>query len=294
MISFRREEPVIVQGITGKFGSFHTKLMLEYGTKISAGVVPGKGGTSIYGVPVYDTFREAIKATGSRISVIFVPAPRFLVAAVEAIESGASLLVAITEHVPIRDSIRCLNTARASGSQVVGPNTPGLIIPGSIKLGIMPSNSFVPGPVAIFSRSGTLMYEVAYHLSRSGLGQSIALGVGGDPINCTTLTECLAWARDDVRTQAVVVVGEIGGDAEERLAEYVTETRFPKPTVGYIAGRYAPKEKKMGHAGAIIYGAYGTAESKINAFTQAGISVARTPTQIPSLVRSEINRSLQK
>ena len=293
MISFRSKEPVIVQGITGKFGSFHTKLMMDYGTKIAAGVVPGKGGANVQGVPVFDTFREAIRATGSRISIVFVPAPRFLEATLEAIECDVALLVAITEHVPIRDCLKSLIAANGKGSQIVGPNTPGIIVPGLIKLGIMPASSFVPGPVAIFSRSGTLMYEVAYHLSRSNLGQSMAMGVGGDPVNCTTLTECLAWAKDDPETKVIVVVGEIGGDAEERLSEYVADTEYPKPIVGYIAGRHAPKEKKMGHAGAIIYGSYGTAESKIAAFTSVGIQVAKTPTEIPSLVRTALSKRAQ-
>ncbi len=289
MIIPESEEPIIVQGITGRYGSLHTRLMLQYGTKIAAGVTPGKGGMNVEGVPVYNTVREAVEKSGSRSSVLFVPAPNFLSAAKEAIDSGIKLLVAITEHIPIRDTLTILDIARKKGASVIGPNTPGLIVPSrKLKLGIMPASSFSPGDIAIFSRSGTLMYEVAYQLTSSGFGQSLALGIGGDPINCTTLQECIELVRNDQTTKAVVLVGEIGGDAEERTASYISETRFEKPVVAYIAGRHAPKEKKMGHAGAIIYGSYGTAESKIKALEDAGALVAKTPSEIPSLVSRAI------
>jgi succinyl-CoA synthetase alpha subunit len=289
MIIPEEDEPVIVQGITGRYGSLHTKLMLQYGTKIAAGVTPGKGGMEVEGVPVFNTVKEAVGASGSISSVLFVPAPNFLSAAKEAIESGIKLLVAITEHVPIRDTLAILEFASINKASVIGPNTPGIIVPSrKLKLGIMPASSFAEGNVAIFSRSGTLMYEVAYQLTKSGLGQTIALGIGGDPINCTTLEECLELVREDKFTKAVVIVGEIGGDAEERIARYISQTKFGKPVVAYVAGRHAPKEKKMGHAGAIIYGSYGTAESKIKALEEAGASIAKTPFEIPSLVSRAI------
>jgi succinyl-CoA synthetase alpha subunit len=284
-----KDEPVIVQGITGRYGSLHTKLMLQYGTRIEAGVTPGKGGMSVEGVPVFNTVREAVQKTGSKSSVLFVPAQNFLSAAFEAIEAGIKVLVAITEHIPIMDTLKMLDFAKKKGASIIGPNTPGLIIPSlKVKLGIMPASSFSDGNIAIFSRSGTLMYEVAFQLTNSGYGQSIALGIGGDPINCTTLQECVELVRDDGITKAVVLVGEIGGDAEERIAKYIKETNFEKPVIAYIAGRHAPKEKKMGHAGAIIYGSYGTAESKMKALSDAGALVAKTPSEIPLLVSRAI------
>ncbi len=260
--------------------------MKEYGSRIAAGVTPGKGGQEVGGVPVYDTVKEAAQATGARASVLFVPAPSLLEAAREAIDADVKLLIVITEHVPIRDSLKMIDLARASDARVVGPNTPGVIMPSKmLKLGIMPSSSFREGGVALFSRSGTLMYEVADTLSKAGLGQHIALGVGGDPVNCTTLTECLDWAASAAEVSSVVLVGEIGGDAEEQVARHVKDTGFAKPIVAYIAGRSAPKEKHMGHAGAIIYGNFGTAETKIAALEGVGASVARTTSEIPALVR---------
>lgn len=285
MILPAKDEPVIVQGITGRYGSLHTKLMLEYGTNIAAGVTPGKEGQKVEGVPVYNTVKDAVGRTGARISVLFVPAQNFYSAAEEAIISGIKLLIAITEHVPIRDTLRLLELARKHSASVIGPNTPGMIIPANrVKLGIMPANSFSKGNVALFSRSGTLMYEVANQLSSQGLGQSIAIGIGGDPINCTTLNECIDIALNIKDTSSVVIVGEIGGDAEERLANYLMQTKFRMRVVAYIAGRHAPKEKKMGHAGAIIYGSYGTAESKIDSLREAGALIAMKPSDIPSLI----------
>jgi succinyl-CoA synthetase alpha subunit len=289
MILPEQGEPVIVQGITGRFGSLHTKLMLQYGTNIGAGVTPGKGGEKVEGVPVYDKVAGAVAFTGARSSIIFVPAPYFYPAVEEAVVAGVKLIVAITEHVPLRDELKMIDLAKAHGVTVIGPNTPGLIIPSrKVKMGIMPATSFKPGRVALFSRSGTLMYEIANQLSINGYGQSIALGIGGDPINGTTMTEYFDWVggREDV--DAVVAVGEIGGDAEERLAKHIADTKFSKPVFAYIAGRAAPKEKKMGHAGAIIYGNFGTAESKISAFTAAGVQVAKTPTEIPALLLKTI------
>ncbi len=282
--------PVIVQGITGNQGSLHTRLMLDYGTNIVAGVVPGKKGEKVHGVPVFDTVKEAIKDTSPVASIIFVPARFFLGAAEEAVKEGVSLLVAITEHVPIRDTLRLLRLSEESGCTVIGPNTPGVIAPGKTKIGIMPASPFVEGKVAVFSRSGTLTYEVAYYLSKGGFGQAVALGMGGDPINCTNLVECLDWVRRREDIDAVVIVGEIGGDVEEKAVEYIVSTKHPKPVVAYVAGRYAPKEKKMGHAGAIILGSYGTAESKIKAFEGAGIPVALRPADIPLRLREVLRR----
>ena len=286
MILPKKGDPVLVQGMTGRYGGLHTKLMLEYGTNILAGVTPGKKGESIEGVPVFDTVAEAIQESSAKASVIFVPAQYCYSAVEEALLAGVKLLVIITEHVPIRDTLKMLELSRKHGAHIIGPNTPGLIVPSErLKLGIMPANSFLPGKVALFSRSGTLMYEVASQLSANGFGQSIALGVGGDPINCTTMNECIDLAARLEDTQAVVVVGEIGGDAEERLAKHIMKTAFSKRVIAYVAGRHAPKEKRMGHAGAIIYGNLGTAESKTNALREAGALVAMTPTEIPLLLK---------
>jgi succinyl-CoA synthetase alpha subunit len=291
MILPEKGDPVIVQGITGKYGSLHAGLMKQYGTNVAAGVTPGKAGETVVGVKVYDGVADAVRATGARSSVIFVPAPRFLAAAEEALNAGIKLVVAITEHVPIRDELQVVELARSLGATVIGPNTPGVILPSKLlKLGIMPVTSFRPGRIALFSRSGTLMYEIAHQLSTSGFGQAIALGIGGDPINGSTMVEWFEWARARDDVSAVVAVGEIGGDSEERLAQYITETRFPKPVFAYVAGRAAPREKRMGHAGAIIYGNYGTAESKIAAFRSAGVKVAMTPTEIPALLSANLRK----
>ncbi|HXW37563.1 MAG TPA: succinate--CoA ligase subunit alpha [Nitrososphaerales archaeon] len=285
MILPKRGEPVLVQGITGRYGSLHTKLMLEYGTNVAAGVTPGKGGQKVEGVPVYGTVSEAVAATGARASVLFVPAEFFYGAAEEAILAGVKLLVAITEHIPVRDTIKMLELAESKGASIIGPNCPGLIVPSeSAKLGIMPASSFAPGAVALFSRSGTLMYEIANELTKAGYGQSLAVGVGGDPVTCTTVSELMDQISSLETTRAVVVVGEIGGDAEERLAAHIRESGFTKPVVAYVAGRHAPKEKTMGHAGAIIYGDFGTADSKIRALEEAGASVALSPAEVPGLV----------
>ncbi len=285
-----KKKPVIVQGITGKFGTFHTKLMMEYGSNIAAGVTPGKGGQQFDGVPVYDSVNEAVKNTGAKISIVFVPAPFFLDAAKEALNNGISLLVAIPEHIPIRDGLKCLEIAKAKGAIIIGPNTPGVIVPSVIKLGIMPAEPFQSGSVAVFSRSGTLMYEVSHILSTSGFGQRISLGIGGDPINCTTLIECFDMIRDRTDVNSVVVVGEIGGDAEEQLSEYIISRGFGKSVVAYVAGRSAPKEKRMGHAGAIIYGKFGSAESKVNMFARANVPVATRPVEIPTLLAQKLKQ----
>lgn len=281
----KKGDPIIIQNITGKYGRFHTRLMLDYGANIAAGATPGKGGQTVEGVPVFNSVAEAVEKTGAKASVIFVPAEFAYGAGEEAILAGIKLLVIITERIPVRDTMRLMQLARGHGASIIGPNCPGLIVPSArVKMGIMPVTSFAPGNVALFSRSGTLMYEIAEQLTKGGFGQSVALGIGGDPITGTSTSECLDFVESLEDTKAVVVVGEIGGDAEERLAAHISKSGRRKPVVAYIAGRYAPKEKKLGHAGAIIYGDYGTAESKIKALTAAGVGVAMTPMQVPALV----------
>jgi succinyl-CoA synthetase alpha subunit len=278
-------KPVIIQGITGNFGSVHTRLMREYGTNIVAGVTPNKGGQSFEGIPVFDSVKVASKNFNVRISGIFVPAQFFLAAVKDAVNSGIKLLVAIPEHVPVRDAMEALDYAQTNGARILGPNTPGVIVPKINKIGIMPSQPFIKGNTAVFSRSGTLMYEVSFHLSKAGIGQRIALGIGGDPINGTNLIEVFDLISERHEVDSVVVVGEIGGDAEESLVEYIEKTGFNIPVVAYVAGRSAPKEKRMGHAGAIIYGKYGSAESKISSFSRVNIPVAKRPAEIPSILK---------
>jgi len=285
----KQGDPVIVQNMTGKYGRLHTRLMLDYGTNISAGAAPGKGGQSVEGIPVYNTVAEGVEKTGAMASVCFVPAEFTLAAGEEALNAGIKLLVIITEHVPIRDELRLLQLAQSKGASIVGPNCPGLIIPSQkVKLGIMPAPSFSPGNVALYSRSGTLTYEIAGQLTAAGFGQSVAVGIGGDPINGTTPIEWMDHVQNMKDTSAVVAVGEIGGDAEERLARHIEKSGYSKPIVAYVAGRHAPKEKKMGHAGAIIYGDYGTADSKIRALTAAGVRVASTPMEVPTLLKQAL------
>lgn len=284
------KKPVIIQGITGSFGSTHTKLMKEYGTNIAAGVTPGKGGSKFEDIPVFNTVKEAVQLTGSVVSGIFVPAPFFYTAAKEALENGIKLIVAIPEHVPIIDSIKIYEYAKKNGARMIGPNTPGVIVPEIMKVGIMPAKPFTKGNTVILSRSGTLMYEVSYHLSNSGFGQRLGLGIGGDPINGTNLMDSFELIRDRDDVDSVVVVGEIGGDAEEQLAEYIIHTNFSKPIVAYIAGRAAPKEKRMGHAGAIVYGNYGSADSKINNYSKADVPVAKSPREVPLLLRTKLRK----
>jgi len=289
MILPKKGDAVIIQNMTGRYGRLHTKLMLDYGTNVAAGAAPGKGGQEVEGVPVYNTVAEAVQKTGARASVCFVPAEFTLAAGEEALEEGIKLLVIITEHVPIRDELRLVQLAQSKGASIIGPNCPGIIIPSQkVKLGIMPAPSFAPGSVALYSRSGTLTYEIAGQLTAAGFGQSLAVGIGGDPINGTTPIEWMDFVQGMDDTKAVVAVGEIGGDAEERLARHIQKSGFKKPIVAYIAGRHAPKEKKMGHAGAIIYGDYGTADSKIAALRGAGVKVAMTPMEVPLLVKESL------
>jgi succinyl-CoA synthetase alpha subunit len=284
-----KKKPVIIQGITGKFGSFHTQQMLAYGTNIVAGVTPGKGGQKFEQTPIYNTVKDAVDATGAKISVVFVPAKFFLEAAVEALEAGIKLLIAIPEHVPVRDSMKTIELAKKKDAIVIGPNTPGIIIPGVMKIGIMPASPFKPGRIAVLSRSGTLMYEVSHNLSLANFGQSICLGIGGDPINGTPVIEAFERIRNGANIDGVVVVGEIGGDAEEMLAQHIIDTKFDKPVVAYIAGRAAPKEKRMGHAGAIIYGNYGSAESKVSMYAKANVPVAKRPAEVSMLLAGKLD-----
>ena len=285
------KQSVIVQGITGKFGTRHTKLMMEYGTNIVAGVTPGKGGQKFdNSVPIYETVKEAIDATNAKISIMFVPAKFFLGAAEDALEAGIKLLIAITEHVPVQDAMKTIELAKQKGAIMIGPNTPGVMIPDLIKIGIMPASPFKFGNVAVLSKSGTLLYEISNNLSTSGFGQCITLGIGGDPINGTRLIDAFDMVKDYPNLDGIVVVGEIGGDAEEVLAQKIIDEDFKKPIVAYIAGRKAPKEKRMGHAGAIVMGNYGSAESKIAMFSKANIPVAKRPVEVPILLAGKMEK----
>lgn len=266
--------------------------MIEYGTNIVAGVTPGKGGQKFDGtVPVYNTMQEAVDATGARISAVFVPAKFFLGAAKEALEAGIKLLVAIPEHVPVRDTMQVLDLAKQKDAAVIGPNTPGIMIPELIKIGIMPASPFKSGKIALLSKSGTLLYEIADALTSAGFGQAITIGIGGDPINGTRLVDAFDMVKDIPDLQGLVAVGEIGGDSEEILAQRIIDSGFKKPTVAYIAGRAAPKEKRMGHAGAIVMGTYGSAESKVSMFNKANIPVAKRPAEVPVLLAGKMVKS---
>lgn len=274
----------IVQGITGTQGSFHAKLMLEYGTKIVAGTSPGKGGVQINKVPVFDTVEEAREKYSPNASIIFVPAPFAADAALEAMENGIKTVVVITEHIPIKDAVTVMAYAKKVGATIIGPNTPGIITPGSCKLGIMPSHIFKPGNIGIVSRSGTLTYEIAAGLTRKQLGQSTCLGLGGDPITGLNFMDALKMFENDPQTKAVALIGEIGGNLEELAAQYIATEEYPKPVVAFIAGRSAPPGKRMGHAGAIVMGKAGTAENKIEAFKKAGVEVAEKPSDVAQLL----------
>jgi succinyl-CoA synthetase alpha subunit len=274
---------LIVQGITGREGEFHTKQMIEYGTKVVGGVTPGKGGEWAAGVPVFDTVKESVEATGANTSVIFVPARFAPDAMLEAADAGISLIVCITEGVPVLDMIKVrayLDTKQ--GVRLIGPNCPGLITPGEAKVGILPGHITQPGHVGIVARSGTLTYEVIYALSNRGMGQSTCVGIGGDPINGTNFIDVLQMFEDDPLTDQVVLIGEIGGSDEERAAEFIA-AKMTKPVTAFIAGQTAPPGKRMGHAGAIIEGGAGTAAGKIAALEAVGVRVAKHPEEIPDL-----------
>ena len=274
----------IVQNITGSQGMFHTKLMLEYGTKIVGGATPGKGGMQVEGIPVFDTVKEAVSRTGANASIIFVPAPFARDAALEGISNGLNPIVIITEGIPVRDAIDIMARAKEKNCVIIGPNTPGIIAPNGCKLGIMPAHVFKEGEVGLASRSGTLTYEIAASLSRAGLGQSTCLGIGGDPIVGLRFVDILEMFKNDPQTKSVTLVGEIGGNAEELAAQYIKDSKYPKPVAAYIAGRSAPPGKRMGHAGAIVMGKTGTAESKIDALKSAGVRVALKPGEVATLL----------
>ena len=280
---------VLVQGITGNEGLFHTEQMLLYGTNIVAGVTPGKGGEWVLDgkVPVFDSVRIAVDATGADASVIFVPA-RFTPDAIyEAADAGIPLVVCITEGIPVQDMMQVRVYLDATGSRLIGPNCPGLLTPGESKVGIIPGNISTPGSVGVVSRSGTLTYEVLYALMLKGIGVSTCVGIGGDPINGTNFIDCLALFEDDGLTETVVMIGEIGGTDEEKAAEFI-QSKMTKKVVSFIAGQTAPPGKRMGHAGAIIEGGSGTADEKIAALKTAGVEVARHPEEIPTLLKAGI------
>lgn len=280
----------IVQGITGAQGSFHTRLMTEYGTKIVAGTSPGKGGTRVNNVPVFDTLEEVQEKYSANASIIFVPAPFAADAAFEAMVNGIKTVVVITEHIPIRDAISVMEYARQVGATIIGPNTPGIMTPGACKLGIMPFHIFKPGGIGMVSRSGTLTYEIAAGLSRKGLGQSTCLGLGGDPITGLNFIDALKMFANDPYTKAVALVGEIGGNLEELAASYIATEKYSKPVVAFVAGRSAPTGKRMGHAGAIVMGKAGTAENKIEVFRAAGVEVAEKPSDVAELLAKSVHR----
>ena len=279
---------VIVQGITGRDGSFHAKQMMEYGTKIVAGVTPGKGGQKFEEkVPIFNTVADAAAATGANCSVIYVP-PMFAADAImEAADAGIAFIVAITEGVPVLDMTKVYPFVKERGVRLLGPNCPGLITPGKSKVGIIPGRICTPGPVGVVSRSGTLTYEIVYQLTSAGIGQTTCVGIGGDPINGTNFIDCLAAFEKDPKTKVVAMMGEIGGTDEQQAAEFV-KTKMTKPVVGFIAGQTAPPGRRMGHAGAIISGSAGTAAEKIEAFQAAGMGVAKRPMDFVQLVKERL------
>lgn len=278
---------VVVQGATGHQGSFHTRQMLDYGTNVVAGVSPGKGGKVVEGVPVFNTVKSAREKTGANASIIFVPAPFCKDAAFESIDAGIELVVVITEHVPLHDAMEIMEFAGAKGSTVIGPNTFGIISPGKSKMGIMPNHIYLEGNVGVVARSGTLSYQIASNMSEAGIGQSTVVGMGGDRVVGCKFIDVLKLFEQDEQTEAVVMVGEIGGSDEEEAAKYIKE-RMSKPVVAYLAGKSAPPGKRMGHAGAIIERGKGTFASKVKALNEAGVEVADLPWQVPDLLKKKI------
>ena len=270
---------LLVQGITGSQGMLHTRGCRDYGTNIVAGVTPGKGGQDFEGVTIYNTVQDAVKATGANASMILVPPPFAADAIMEAADAEIPLIVAITEGVPVLDMVSAVSFVYQKGSRLIGPNCPGIITPGQIKIGIMPGSIHKTGPVGVVSRSGTLTYEAVGQLTRGGLGQSTCIGIGGDPVNGTNFIDCLKLFQEDPQTEAIVMIGEIGGDAEEQAAAYAKDN-VSKPIVSFVAGQTAPPGRRMGHAGAIISGGRGTAAEKMSALQEAGIHVVKTPAEI--------------
>jgi succinyl-CoA synthetase alpha subunit len=278
---------VLVQGITGHQGTVHTIAMKAFGSKVVAGTTPGKGGQTVEGVPVYDSVEAAVRASGANASCIFVPAPFAKDAFIEAIDAGIRLAVIVTEHIPFHDMLTMYHYGRLKGARIIGPNCPGIAAPGKAKVGIIPNVVFRPGRIGVISRSGTLTYEIVSGIKDIGLGQSTCIGLGGDPVVGTSFVDALPWFESDPDTDALVLVGEIGGTAEEEAAEHIHH-HFHKPVVAYIAGRSAPPGKRMGHAGAIIARGRGTAESKLEALEAAGAKVAKFPYEIPSMVQAAL------
>ncbi|HVF09608.1 MAG TPA: succinate--CoA ligase subunit alpha [Abditibacteriaceae bacterium] len=289
-ILVNKETKLLVQGITGREGEFHTRAMLDYGTNVVAGVTPGKGGQFIeHGdetVPVFNTVQEAVAMTEADTSVIFVPPPFGADAIFEAVDAGITGIVCITEGIPIQDMMKCYRFLRERDGWMVGPNCPGIITPGECKIGIMPADIFSPGSIGMVSRSGTLTYEIVDELTKAGMGQSTCVGIGGDPIIGSSFKDVLGWFEADTATKAIVLCGEIGGNDEEQAAEFIKT--MSTPVVGFIAGKTAPPGKRMGHAGAIVSGTSGTAQAKIEALNAAGAPVADLPNQIPELVRAAL------
>ncbi|MDY6241297.1 MAG: succinate--CoA ligase subunit alpha [Prevotella sp.] len=287
-ILINKDTKVIVQGITGRDGSFHAAKMKEYGTQVVGGTSPGKGGQEVDGIPVFNTVKDAVAATGANTSIIFVPAPFAKDAMLEAIDGGIRLVVCITEGVPVMDAVEAQRYARIKGVQVIGPNCPGLISPGESMVGIMPANIFKKGHTGVISRSGTLTYEVVYDLVQGGLGISTAVGVGGDPVVGLYFEDLLQLFQDDPDTDSIAMIGEIGGDAEERAAQFI-KAHVTKPVAVFISGRQAPPGKQMGHAGAIISGGSGSAEGKIKALESVGVPVANETRELPGLLKERLN-----
>ena len=292
-ILINKQTKVVVQGVTGREGTFHTQQMLDYGTKIVAGVTPGKGGQFLeHGddtVPVFNTVKEAVAMTGADVSVIFVPPPFGADAIMEAVDAGCKGIVCITEGIPIQDMMRTYRFVKERDGWMIGPNCPGLITPGECKIGIVPASIFMPGNIGVVSRSGTLTYEIVDELTRNGMGQSTCVGIGGDPIIGSSFVDVLGWFEADPDTAAVVLSGEIGGDDEEKAADFI-KNHMTKPVVAFIAGKTAPPGKQMGHAGAIVSGSAGSAASKIAAFEAAGVEVADLPSDVIGLLKKALNR----
>jgi len=290
-VFINKNTKLVVQGITGRDGSFHTKQMMEYGTQVVAGVTPGKGGQKFENaIPIFNTVADAVKESGANTAVIYVPPPYAADAIMEAASSGVSLVVCITEGVPVLDMTKVYAFVKERGVRLLGPNCPGLISPGESKVGIIPGRICTPGPVGVVSRSGTLTYEVVYQLTRAGIGQTTCVGIGGDPINGTNFIDCLEAFENDPATKAIAMMGEIGGTDEQEAAEYI-KTRMKKPVVGFIAGQTAPPGRRMGHAGAIISGSAGTAAEKIDAFEKCGIGVAKRPMDFVELIKARLPKN---